>query len=72
MFALPKLEAMLGISRAEAIEMIKNVDAESVEHTGDRRRIEAIQAFGELDDLAAAYGELEQYDSPAGSREDAQ
>jgi uncharacterized protein YidB (DUF937 family) len=56
--ALPKLEAMFGVSQAELIELVKNTDPDSIADPRFRTQLLAIQAFGDLDDLAATLNDV--------------
>lgn len=45
-FAAPKLEARLGKSQAELLEILKTRDPETIENPREKRQLEAIQALG--------------------------
>jgi hypothetical protein len=48
-FAAPKLEARLGKSQAELLEILKARDPKTVEDPRERRQLEAIQALGDVE-----------------------
>ena len=58
LFAVPRLEAMFGTSRAEMIEMVRSIDPSTVDGRRDREQLNALQTFADLEGLAAALDEL--------------
>lgn len=59
LFALPRLEALFGTTRAGMIEMIRSMDPSAVADARDREQLKTLQAMTDLDGLAAALDELD-------------
>src|SRR5205823_1466594 len=57
-FAIPNLEAALGMSRFELVELVKSIDLSTFADARSRKQLEAIQAFADLDSLLEMLGEL--------------
>ena len=58
MFAIPKLLEMTGTSPAELIDLIKGIDPGTITDPGERKQLEAVQAFASLEDLSVVLKEL--------------
>jgi hypothetical protein len=58
MFAIPKLLEMTGTSPAELIDLIKGIDPGTITDLGERKQLEAVQAFAGLEDLSVVLKEL--------------
>jgi hypothetical protein len=53
MFAIPKLRELTGKSHVDLIDLVKAVDASTITDPRERKQLEAVQAFAELEDLSA-------------------
>ena len=51
LFAIPKLNAMLGLSPSQMVDLVTRVDPTTLPDGADRRQLEALQAFAEVADL---------------------
>lgn len=58
LFALPKLESMLGMSMARAIELVNAVDIDTVDDPREREQVAAVQALGNVHELANVLDDL--------------
>ncbi len=68
LFALPRLEAVLGVTRDGMVEMIKAMDPSAIPDGDDREQLKALQALTGLDGLAGALDELDATRVPRPSR----
>jgi hypothetical protein len=59
LFALPRLEAVLGVTRDGMVKMIKAMDPSAVPEGDDREQLKALQALTGLDGVAGALDELD-------------
>lgn len=57
-FALPKLLELTGMSASEVVEAMKSIDPTTVTDPRDRKRLEAIQAFTDIDQLPEVLADL--------------
>jgi hypothetical protein len=64
MFAIPKLLEMTGTSPPELIDLIKGIDPSTITDPGERKQLEAVQAFASLEDLSVVLRELGIDDGP--------
>jgi hypothetical protein len=60
--AVPRLEALLGTSRADMIEMVRSIDASTLVDPRERDQLLTIQALANLDGIAAVLDDLDQGD----------
>ena len=58
LFAMPRLEALFGATRAQMVEMVKELDPATLDNARDREQLEALQALTNLSGLATALDEL--------------
>lgn len=58
LFAMPRLEALFGATRAQMVEMVKELDPATLDNARDREQLEALQALTNLPGLATALDEL--------------
>ena len=59
LFAVPRLEAMFGMSRHNLVAIVRSIDPDSVADPRDREQLRAVQALANLEDLPAALDELD-------------
>jgi hypothetical protein len=58
LFTLPKLESMLGMSMARAIELVSAVDVDVIDDPRGREQVAAVQALGNVHDVANVFKDL--------------
>jgi hypothetical protein len=57
--AIPALEAILGKSRAQLIEIVRSIDPGTITDSRERKQLEAIQTFDDLKGLPLALDDLD-------------
>jgi hypothetical protein len=57
LFAVPKLEAVFGLTQQDLVQLVKGMDAQAVTDARYRKQVDAIQAFLEVCDLDLGIGD---------------